>query len=151
MELNSFFPQTLNFLFCIGVQLIGMEFYRSSLKADICAFLFVCFLFQLCHVACTIFVSQTGIEPWAMAVRLSSPNLWTIMEFLRYLFLHISVFGTFLKVHTCYHHERHKESKTSILYISIVTCSNTPYFHEKLRLSTTILSFKHQLCSSSAS
>ena len=139
------FPNFNFFLFCFGVQQIGMEFYRSSLKADICAFLFVCFLFQLCHVACMIFIPQTGIEPWAMAVRLSSSNLWTIMEFLRQLFLQISVFGIFLKVHPCYHHERHKESKTSILYISFVTCSNTPYFHEKLLSSTTILSFKHQL------
>ena len=39
----------------------------------------------------------TGIEPWAMAVKLLSPNLWTIMEFLRYLFLQISVLGPFWK------------------------------------------------------
>lgn len=60
------------------------------------------------------------------------------------------VFGT-SKVHPCYHQERSRKAKTSVLYISVITCSNTPYLPEVLLSSATILSFKHQLWGLSAS
>ena len=42
------------------------------------------------------------------------------------------VFGTFSKVHPCYHQETSRKAKTSVLYISVITCSNTPYLPEML-------------------
>ena len=42
---------------------------------------FYLFIFWLCLRACGILVSQSGIEPWATAVKASSPNQWTTREF----------------------------------------------------------------------
>ena len=45
-------------------------------------FLFVCFFFWLCCMACGILVPQPGIKPRPMAVKALSPNHWTAREFL---------------------------------------------------------------------
>lgn len=88
-----------------------------------------------------------GLWQWDCQALTSGPS-WNSWDSCSYRYQYLVSFWKFTPATIM---KGTKDSKNSILYISIVTCSNTPYFHEKLLSSTTILSFKHQLWSFSAS